>query len=603
MKRYNIISLADTKLFQVNCPLILLNYALTHDGIQDSILLQCKFKNLYKSSVKEAYINVKCFDIENTLLSSIENYSYVLNDYPTDNIFGSNIPVYLPDNRTNHVEISCEKIIFNDDTIWKNEKDAKYETIPNDTFLSKIYTQGQIEQYILETGLNSLKAVYQPWNNNTIWQCTCGSYNLSSNDTCNQCNANIDTLIKKLDIELLNKNLQERRDIEHTRQQEKKQKNRKRLFKIGSVSIGLITIVVVVFSVIFNFFIPNNQYQQAISLMENKKYDQACEIFEKLGNFKYSNQSLGVAKTHIEAEKQYQKALTSFKNHYYNEAIERFEKLLQLDTNLFQKNITYTIKDQNNNILSKYTLTGFLDVFYYYGECLYQTQKYTDAKKNFELVNETNSNSEFVKKASERIDECNNQINYENGIDLVDKGDLIAAKKYFSQSDYNNSKDYLEIIDNIIAENWIGVYQQQEDNTEYLFVNCVLNDDLSYKYEFYFQNDFEEISVKDFKMDGGSILIKDELNDIDYTSSVFINKATYQFQPDKSVYKTKESAISGSYRPSDGYDWNIKEMLSRKDDMFILTTTINKIPEDDTNGQTITEEFIDHYQKIDTEIS
>ena len=121
------------------------------------------------------------------------------------------------------------------------------------------------------------------------------------------------------DVEELRKQAEQRRkECENAEEKERKAKERKnKRLTVAFVLVVLIACVVGWFVV--TRVIPNNKYQQAVTLRKNGQYDDAIAAFAELGDY-------GDTKTQI-AETWYQKALLSRENGMYEYAYTIFSSL------------------------------------------------------------------------------------------------------------------------------------------------------------------------------------------------------------------------------------------------------------------------------------
>lgn len=115
----------------------------------------------------------------------------------------------------------------------------------------------------------------------------------------------------------------ERKAEERRIADEKAAKKRKKAFAIGaSIVAACIAFVIVLITVI----IPNNKYNSAVALMNNKKYDEAITAFEAMEGYKDSDNQITICKTAIK-DIRYDEAASLMNDGKYEEAISAFEAL------------------------------------------------------------------------------------------------------------------------------------------------------------------------------------------------------------------------------------------------------------------------------------
>ena len=150
---------------------------------------------------------------------------------------------------------------------------------------------------------------------------------------------------------------------------------------IIAVILSIVVLIVVAVTLYFTIIIPNKQYYEAMSLYNNKQYIQAKEAFEKLGDYKDSQEKqkqvmyvyaieLFNKQDYENAEKEferlgdysdskdkknqviYQKATELLNNKEYSEAAKEFFKL-------------DNYKDAKDKVIEIYNLFGEEDVIYF----------------------------------------------------------------------------------------------------------------------------------------------------------------------------------------------------------------------------------------------
>ena len=189
--------------------------------------------------------------------------------------------------------------------------------------------------------------------------------------------------------------------------------NRRHFYSHISILISLI-IFVLAMPVCFTNIIPNmldeQSYQQAITMMSNKQYEDAISKFEAIDFYKDSKDKIveckyGQATTLLE-ENEPQKAKTIFKQ------------------------------------LKDYRDSSDLVI-----ECDYKTAlNYKTDGELLKAYNEFTKLSDY-KDSEEQLDKLKSPL-YKKGVELYQSDDYSEAKQYFEKSvDYDREEDYLKLID------------------------------------------------------------------------------------------------------------------------------------------------------------
>lgn len=94
--------------------------------------------------------------------------------------------------------------------------------------------------------------------------------------------------------------------------------SKKSIIIILSLLVALIILGLSGFFIYTSVIVPNNQYDQAITELENENYDKAISAFKKMGDYKDSKNMI--------LEAYYEKGKSLFDEGSYSEAITAFEK-------------------------------------------------------------------------------------------------------------------------------------------------------------------------------------------------------------------------------------------------------------------------------------
>lgn len=293
-EKYTIVQHEKRLFWLQDCPVLLHSYALTKNNTNNSIFLQCKFENIADKPIKAMNIAVKCSDIAHKQVTNIDNFSYLDISVQPYSLFGDKTPVVLPDNTTRNVSIIPLKVIFSDDTTWKNTSERAYELAEYEQ--QPISSLGELaDQYkrdLHKICTDSEKHNYLPANTNGFTICGCGKVVLPDTQYCASCGVDFSKLFAINNFEILHTEQQqydeEQQKIALQEQQDKLQKEtqqlqrRKKLRKIISI-ISCIVLVIIIGTVAGTTYSRYRQEQEAIR-QEQEALEKTQAAVEQITN-------------------------------------------------------------------------------------------------------------------------------------------------------------------------------------------------------------------------------------------------------------------------------------------------------------------------------
>lgn len=110
--------------------------------------------------------------------------------------------------------------------------------------------------------------------------------------------------------------------IEEENKATAEKRRKKRTAIVCLIGAGIAVVAMCYFIIIM----PEQQYQKAVQLYENGKYQEASDIFESLGNHKDSSEMISLCNESIQQE-HYQNAVELYESGQYEEALSAFEEL------------------------------------------------------------------------------------------------------------------------------------------------------------------------------------------------------------------------------------------------------------------------------------
>ena len=439
-------------------PVLFVAGALLRDIESGGILGQLKFRNVdsARKHITEMVVELTCYDAEGNEMEDIVEFSYLGMSLPKNAEYGSKIPIEIPYPETAAISLSVRIVSFEDGSCWFGTG-LDWEPLPEKRYISTMIEDPElIKQFRIEYGNNSNYS-YERYGN--LWLCVCGAINADPDVICIKCGKN-ERLIKYMDIRDLKKNCEKRLEEEAIQRQideEAARKSReaaekraadereaaarkaqmdkfyldkrieaeaarqKRLMILG-VSAG--AIVIGLFLLITQYFIPLSKYNKAMTYKRDAQYDEAITVFNSLGRFQDAKQQAAECRqmrddkdkntTYIEAAKL--KA-----NGDYDAAIEIFESLKG-----------YKDSDAMIEECGQLKLQAQYDA----AQELLDDGDYAAAAKAFESLDYDDS--------AEKAKLCRDYISYENAKLYLKNGKYDDAIEVFTKlGDFEESKNKL----------------------------------------------------------------------------------------------------------------------------------------------------------------
>lgn len=349
MERFKIIAKNTTVLGLDGCPVQADKHNILLDNTCGKNVIQIMLRNRNDKKIKSVYLSIECFDDAKDSIGILNDISYLNVNAAKGQTFGDRQAVNTEFDRISRVEIKVEKVVFCDETIWRNEKGETLSALPLPKKSAAFF--GQLwKQYKRETEAVGLSTEFAYTENDRFWQCSCGQNNALEDDACFVCGARRSKLKAISDLEYLEKKNKEYLEEEERKRQakqaeeerirrqraadaerlriqkeaeeaekarkaaeaeEKRKQLTKKIIKIGSVSAAAVVIVIAL-NVFLTYRTKLPKYSEAIMLMENGQYVEAVALFDEIGKFKdsyefraeavinmYSKNTIAAGKHHI----------------------------------------------------------------------------------------------------------------------------------------------------------------------------------------------------------------------------------------------------------------------------------------------------------------
>lgn len=312
MDRYKIIKTGENILRMNTCPIYSEKYHILLDTKTNTNVLQIKFKNIDSKNIKSIFLDIDCYDDSKDFLCTLNNVAYVGLDIKKRQTFGDKQAINTNKNIVGNISIKVLKVVFTDESVWRNESCKYLEEMPTPVdakkYFGELYNQYVRECEKLHINFRYVYTVY-----NDFWQCSCGKPNDKDREVCFNCDREKEVIEKVSNIyylkeenikfeELKKQKLiaeqekekqrlfaeeQERAKKKLVEEKNKKQKlikrkqRNKNILKIGCILFAFL-------GVCFgsSFIYKTFQYDKAIKYMENGENAEAINIFYKIGDFK-----------------------------------------------------------------------------------------------------------------------------------------------------------------------------------------------------------------------------------------------------------------------------------------------------------------------------
>lgn len=303
------------------CPVIIVAGALyKFEGADEKILVQLKFKNMGDKIIKAIKVDIQTFDVSGNPIDEKLEHQYLDLSIGFNSEYADRKGVLLRTKTIRSFNAKIAEIVFNDGDIWSNN--IEFQPLPKPADIKEKLGYELTAQYKREIGKY---AKYEPFAHKDIWCCTCGEYNRIEENYCHLCKTEKIKQFECLDHSHLFKNKEifekeEQIKTENKVQAERIQKEKnKKVAKISGIALTIFVVVLVsVVALVVNIQ-NNNNYNKALSMMNDGNYSEAVLLLEKLETFKESEENILECKYYI--------AINLVETGKCDEAIEMFESL------------------------------------------------------------------------------------------------------------------------------------------------------------------------------------------------------------------------------------------------------------------------------------
>lgn len=300
-ERYSRLFSLTENLYAVGSPVVIAAGTLLKDNQTGKIVAQLKLRSISNKTIKAVKVKLDLFDTAGNPIGEPVVYDYLDLSASRDAEFGQKNPVPVPEIKTRSYRVSVTEVVFADRSVW-TAGDAIWESLSRPQLLC--FENELLKQYRMRFGQSS---IYVPKEEKDLWYCTCGALNHIGED-CHCGNSLFELQALSMEELTAEKDVRIAQEVERIAQKRAKQQVvadaiKSRIVKILKLLFPLIVITIFLFIASNVVMSRLMNYNNAVSLMREEKYEEAIEIFEKLGEYKDSVQLIEECSYAIENKK------------------------------------------------------------------------------------------------------------------------------------------------------------------------------------------------------------------------------------------------------------------------------------------------------------
>ena len=440
-ERYTRVYTQQGQFYCPGAPIIIEAGALLKDNQTGKIIAQLKFKNISSSTIRALTVKISATDVVGAEVAGVDNFQYLDLNVSRDGEFGQQTPIVLPDATARSFTCQCLSAVLGDKTIWNCTENTKWVPLPKPCALASKMGAPLAEQYKRDT---MPKAQYIPVEHDGLWSCACGAMNHANEQVCHSCRGSKAALFGALNIEKLQANKKKHDEViaaEKAAVAEAEKIRAAKTKKIAVIVAVAIVLLIGVFVFTSEVIVPATKYDNAISLMDEGKYEDAQEIFLELEDYQ------DAAAKYTECE--WKKGLALYLSGERDQANQIFSKLMAggqlypeyvitaidaywreealkcIDAELYDS----AISAADNTLGGSTVKDEVLEILYQKATSILAEEKYDDAEKLVELLSGYKDADTLV-----------NEAKYQKALSLFDAGSYDSAHSIFaSLTDYRNA--------------------------------------------------------------------------------------------------------------------------------------------------------------------
>ena len=324
-ERYTRLYTLPENLYTEGAPLVIAAGALLKDNQTGKVLAQLKYRSICSRPIRAIKVLITGYDMAKAVVCQ-EEHQYLDLEIGRDEYWGSKEAVYLPDRSVRSYSAAVLAVYYADGGSYVSDS-QRWEPLQEQAGLdTKLWDKELAKQYRIDT---TPKSVFVPMRQKDLWLCACGEINRDG-ERCHVCSQELDTLIAKLDVDLLREEKTERlrREEEHASAVDAvRDAHAKKAKKIALIAapIAVIAAAAIVFSVVSSR--NARAYDDALALLEAGRYNEADVAFTKLGNYKDSAEKAEEAAGKGQENTAYTKACKLLEDGSFDEAQALYTEL------------------------------------------------------------------------------------------------------------------------------------------------------------------------------------------------------------------------------------------------------------------------------------
>ncbi len=298
-ERYTKLFSLASPLYAEGSPVVIEAGALLLDNVGGSVLAQLKFKSVSPKTVKALTVSVTAKDTVGRVIGVPTVHQYLDLDVQRDAEFGQKSAIALPSENTRKCEVRVLEAAFADNSVWTAPDGLRWEPLPVQTPLFPNDAE-LLRQYRMDI---NHAAKFELRREKDLWLCSCGAVNRAGEKVCHSCEAALSEM-ENADLPMLEKRRAARLEEEEKAAEAKRiaaekaaeakriaaEKAAKKTKKILSIAIPAVIAVIAIVLVATKVIIPNSNYNAAVDLMDNGKYEEAIAAFEAMDGYKDSSE-------------------------------------------------------------------------------------------------------------------------------------------------------------------------------------------------------------------------------------------------------------------------------------------------------------------------
>lgn len=301
-ERYTKLFSLPENLYAAGSPVIIAAGALYKDNRTGNVLAQLKLKSISEKDIRAVKACLNLFDTAGIPIGKPVMFDYLDLNTARDAEFGKKTPVPVPEAKARSYTAAVTEVVFSDKSTWVSNG-TKFEPLPRQRTLEDVFRDTElVKQFKIAVGSSF---TYYPMQEKDLWFCACGAVN-HEGKPCHVCKRTLPEL-QSIDRERLVRDKDARLAEEARRAAEEKaaaDAQRKKTTKMLKIVIPtvcvIIAIAVAATALIKPIVIPTIKYYDAVSLMNEGKYEEAIAEFEALSEYRDSKNMIRESKAAIE---------------------------------------------------------------------------------------------------------------------------------------------------------------------------------------------------------------------------------------------------------------------------------------------------------------